>query len=208
MQRQKTWRGGWRLTGLIGAALVVMAGAAYLQADDPVTGARLAIRLTARTSLMLFLAAFTAAALFRLFPSGPTRWLRVNRRYLGVSFAISHLVHLVAIITLARLDPVVFQQLTNIVSFIGGGLAYVFILLMAATSFDRSAALIGPRAWRWLHLSGGWYILLSFALNFGKRAPADPRYLLPVAVIGLAVAIRLWGRPRRQIGLDPVSATQ
>lgn len=206
MQRQMTWQGGWRLTGLIGAGLVLMAGAAFLLADDPVAGTRLAIRLTARTSLILFLAAFTSAALFRLFPARPTRWLRANRRYLGVAFAVSHLVHLAAILTLARLDPELFGQLTNIVSFLGGGLAYLAILLMAATSFDRTAALIGPRVWRWLHLTGGWYILLSFALNFGKRVPGDPLYLLPVALIALAAGLRLWGRPLRRVGIDPASA--
>ena len=34
------------------------------------------------------------------------------------------------------------------------GIGYAFIIAMAATSFDRSAAAIGPRAWRILQYFG------------------------------------------------------
>jgi hypothetical protein len=60
-------------------------------------GARAAIRFTARTSTILFLFAFTASALHRFWPGRVTRWIRLNRRYLGVSFAGSHAVHAMAI---------------------------------------------------------------------------------------------------------------
>ena len=184
---------GWRLTGLAGAVVVALAAAAFALAPEPVEGARMAIRLTERTSLALFLPAFAASALVRLFPSAPTRWLRRNRRYLGVAFAVSHGVHLAAIITLAQLDFAVFLRLTNVVTYLGGGLAYGFILAMTLTSFDRPARLIGLRAWRLLHRTGIWYIWLSFALNFGKRVPISAAYLLPVALIALAALLRLTG---------------
>ncbi len=58
-----------------------------------VDGVRMVIRFTARTSLVLFCLAFSAAALARLWPNASTRWLRRNRRYLGVSFAASHAIH-------------------------------------------------------------------------------------------------------------------
>ena len=164
----------------------------------PVEGVRLALRLTARTSLALFLLAFTASALSHLFPAPFTRWLRANRRYIGVSFAISHFVHAAAIIALAQLDYDLFRQITTTGAYIGGGLAYLFIVLMTGTSFDRTAALIGRHIWLWLHTLGMWYIWLSFALNFGKRIPGNPLYLLPVALLVTAVLIRLlawWRKP-------------
>ena len=60
------------------------------------------IRFTARTSLLLFCLAFSAAALARLWPNAWTRWQRRNRRYLGVTFAASHGIHAVAIACLRR----------------------------------------------------------------------------------------------------------
>ena len=190
---------GWNLTGflsviLIGGALVVVA----VHGGD-VEGVRLVVRITARTSLLLFALAFTASAMIRLWPGTFTRWQRASRRQLGVSFAVSHIVHAAALIALASLDRPLFLSLTNPVSLATGGLAYVFIFAMAATSFDRTAALIGPRAWRLLHTSGAWYVWFSFAVAYGKRVPLSAFYWPLFAVVIALLAVRLAARylPRR-----------
>lgn len=191
MSRQVGFR-GWSLTAAIGALLLLAAGATLLEATSLTDGLRAVIRLTARTSLVLFLLTFSASSLARAFPGTLTRWLVSNRRYVGLSFAFSHAIHLAAIVALARTDYETFNRLTNIVTYVGGGLAYVFIILMVATSFDRSAALLGRRSWRWLHVAGMWYLWLSFALNFGKRIPLGAGYAVPVSFILLALLLRLW----------------
>ena len=90
---EKDASGGWWLTAAIAALLLAMTAAIAAFKGTEVEGTRLAIRMTARTSLVLFLLAFTASATTRLFPSAATSWQRRNRRYLGLSFAISHLIH-------------------------------------------------------------------------------------------------------------------
>ncbi|MES2833159.1 MAG: hypothetical protein V4707_00470 [Pseudomonadota bacterium] len=192
--------GGWPLTGWILLALCSMTAAAVTQTPDAVEAARLVVRLTARTSLVLFVLAFTASSLARLFPSSPTLWLLRNRRYLGVGFASSHLIHALALVVLARLDLALFLALTNPVAYVTGGLAYLLIILMTLTSFDRTAAMIGPRAWMWLHTVGAWYIWISFALNFGKRFAMNATYWPAMLVIAMALLIRLvaaWRKPKR-----------
>jgi hypothetical protein len=165
-------------------------------------GIRLVIRATARTSLVLFVLAFTASAMVDLVPSGATRWQRSNRRYLGVSFAVSHLIHLAAIVSLAAFDNALFWKLTNVGTIVLAGTAYLFIAGMAATSFDRTAAWLGPRRWRLLHLVGGWYVWISFAVAIGKRVPLDPFYW-PMAALVLAAGIvrlaAMWRRNRRRV---------
>ena len=59
---------------------------------------------------------------------------------------------------------------------------------MTATSFDSSAAWLGPRQWRLLHLIGGCYIWISLAIAVGKRVPLDSFYW-PMAALVLAVAV-------------------
>jgi len=139
---------GWTLTGLLSLAVSLMAigiaGAHHFDVD----GIRAVIRATARTSLVLFCLAFGATALSQLWPNGWTRWLRRNRRYLGVSFAASHGVHAVAIVCLVLVAPGLFGTVASLDMLIFGGLGYGFIIAMAVTSFDRTAAMIGPRAWR------------------------------------------------------------
>ena len=188
---------GWPVTAATGALLLLAAGVTVVGESGLTEGLRAVIRLTARTSLALFLLTFTASSLARLFPGALTQWLAENRRYVGLSFALSHAVHLAAIVALARTDIETFHRLTNIVTYFGGGLAYVFIILMVATSFDKTAALMGGRAWRTLHSFGMWYLCLSFALNFGKRIPLGSAYALPVALIALAILLRLLAMRRR-----------
>lgn len=194
---------GWRLTGVLSLLLAAMA-AGFLLVHPDVEGLRLVIRSTARTSLVLFALAFAASALSTLAPGSFTRWQRRNRRYLGVSFATSHLIHLVALIALVRIDAQIFWTLTNPVNIALAGTAYVLLAAMTATSFDVTASWLGPRRWRLLHLVGGWYIWLSFAVSIGKRLPQGPIYWAMMALV-LAVAIlRLIAMSRRsKVALSP-----
>ncbi len=188
---QKHWFEGWRLFAALTLTLVALciwiAGMRQFEAD----GVRMVIRFTARTSLVLFCLAFSAAALARLWPNAWTKWQRRNRRYLGVSFAASHGLHAVAIAVFARMDPAGFADATNLASYVFGGIGYAFIVAMTATSFDRTAAAIGPRAWRVLHLSGGYYLWFQFMVSFGKRIPGMPLYSLFLVPLLVVMALRL-----------------
>jgi DMSO/TMAO reductase YedYZ heme-binding membrane subunit len=181
---------GWYLLGL--TSLVMAALAAWLaqMRGFEVEGVRMVVRYTARTSLLFFCLAFSASALHRLWPTPYTRWQLRNRRYLGLSFAVSHLIHLIAITGFAVMAPLLFAQATSPASFIFGGIGYAVIIAMAATSFDRTAHAVGPRAWRIVHTSGAYYLWFQFMISFGKRIPEMPNYawfLLPLLV---AMAMR------------------
>jgi DMSO/TMAO reductase YedYZ heme-binding membrane subunit len=196
---------GWRLVGVLSFLIAAMTVWLVVSHGGDVEGIRVAIRATARTSLLLFVMAFTASALAELLPGEATRWQHRNRRYLGVSFAVSHFIHLGAILTLASVDQALFWKLTNISTIVLAGSAYLFIAAMAATSFDRTAAWLGPRKWLLLHLVGGWYIWISFAIAVGKRVPLD-RFYWPMAALVLAAAIvrliAMFRRGRRQAAIS------
>ena len=186
-----------------------------------VEGLRLVIRATARTSLVLFVLAFTASALVELVPIGrhalaapqPALSRRLLRRLaLHPSRARSSVS--------PRSDRELFWKLTNIATIVLAGTAYLFIAAMTATSFDRTAAWLGPRKWRLLHLLGGWYIWISFAVAIGKRVPLD-RFYWPMAALVLAAAIvrlvamsrrnrrrAVLGAPKRRCDLSAVVTTR
>jgi hypothetical protein len=146
MSKARVLSNGWPLLGILSLALVAMAAIIVVSHRLEVDGIRMAIRATARTSFVLFALAFSASALFALWPGAWTGWQRRNRRYLGLSFAVSHTVHAAVIVAFARLDPVQFHLQSNTGTIVSGGIAYGFIAAMALTSFDRSAAWLGPRA--------------------------------------------------------------
>ena len=184
-------RGGPIFFVIIATAIAITAMIALAVTPDHVAGVRLIIRVTARTSLPLFLAAFSASALARVWPTDTTRWLLANRRWLGLSFAWSHLVHLLAIFTLVRSDNALFWTLTNPVSITGGSIAYLFIAAMAATSFNAAVRALGPRRWALLHRTGLWMIWLVFLISNAKRIPGSGWYAVPCLLIIAAVALRV-----------------
>jgi len=189
--RRQNWFEGWRLFALLSLTLALLCVWIASMRQFEVDGVRMVIRFTARTSLLLFCLAFSAAALARLWPNAWTQWLRRNRRYLGVTFAASHGLHAIAIGCFAIMDPPAYAAATSAASYIFGGIGYAFIIAMAATSFDRSARAIGPRAWRRLHLIGGYYLLFQFTVSFGKRIPDMPLYTLFLIPLVAVFALRM-----------------
>ena len=171
MPIRQNWFEGWRLFAVLALTLVALSLWISGMRQFEVDGVRMVIRFTARTSLLFFYLAFGAAALARLWPNAWTRWQRRNRRTLGVTFAASHAIHAVAILCFAVMDPAGYADATSIASYVFGGIGYAFIIAMTATSFDRTAAAIGARAWRMLHLTGGYYLLLQFMVSFGSGFP-------------------------------------
>ena len=189
---------GWPLVGWCSLALLGMTAAILAWNGTGEAGSRVLIRASAQTSFVLFMSAFCASALCRTYPTGLTRWMLTNRRYLGVSFAVSHFIHLAAILTLARTSAEFANQL-NATTIIGGGGAYVFIALMTATSFDRSAAWLGPRAWKRLHTIGIYYIWTIFFVSYLPRAIIESPAYAPFVIVQLTgVAIRAYARFRRR----------
>lgn len=182
---------GGRLVAV--TAFILFAGLLLIlfNASDDISATHSMIRYTARLSAALFLVTFTASSLWTLWPNFLTRWLRANRRYFGLSFALSHFVHLGAIFTLAKLAPSLLDELTKPITWILGGFAYVLITMMAITSFDRTARMLSPKAWSTLHNIGAYYIFLVFANSFISRAVTTPAYILPAMAVIAALGLRM-----------------
>jgi sulfoxide reductase heme-binding subunit YedZ len=200
---RQNWFEGWRLFAVLTLTLVALSIWIAGMRQFDASGVRMVIRFTARTSLLFFCLAFGAAALARLWPTTWTRWQRRNRRTFGVTFAASHGIHAIAIICFAAMAPADYMAATSAASYIFGGIGYAFIIAMTATSFDRSAELMGPRAWRILHLTGGYYLWFQFMVSFGKRIPGMPLYslfLIPLlAVMALRLIAMASARTRRTV---------
>jgi DMSO/TMAO reductase YedYZ heme-binding membrane subunit len=191
VSERQNWFEGWRLFALLTLILTLLCIWIAGQRQFEVEGVRMVVRFTARTSLLFFCLAFSAAALARLWPNAWTRWQRRNRRALGVTFAASHALHAIAVVTFAKMDPIGFAAATNLASYVFGGVGYAFIIAMTVTSFDATAALLGPRAFRALHLTGGYYLLLQFTASFGQRIPVSPLYALALIPLAAVFALRM-----------------
>ena len=186
----------WRLVYLTLAVLGASLAFVFFRDGWSDEGLRGAIRVTARSSLTLFLAAFSASSLALLMPSAPTRWLLANRRYLGIAFAISHLIHGAAIITLA-IRTGGGSLTARVVGLSGAGVLYGFILFMLITSFDRPTAWVGPRIWKAVHTTGSYLVFVSFLATYGRKAAESPIYMTQVAALLAVFGLRIARRFRR-----------
>lgn len=186
----------WALVGCSAVVVLLLVAAVFALLGVGEPGLRSGIRVTARTSVALFLAAFVASACAALLPSPISKWLLRNRRALGVSFAVSMGVHGALIVALWQTHRESFLASVAPATLLGGGAGFVLIALMAATSFDRTAALLGRRAWKVLHTVGMYYLWVVFAFSYMPRVHAPP-YALLFALLLLALGLRLVATVRR-----------
>jgi hypothetical protein len=187
-------KGIW-VTGAVTAAILAMTTAILAAGSFNEQSFHVALRATARTSVVLFVLAFAASSLRRLIPSRPTEWLLANRRYIGLSFAGSHLLHLGAILAIALFWPTRSVRARGFADLLPGVTVYVLIVALAVTSFDGAVATIGPRRWRLLHTVGGYAIWLAFIAPYMSRALHNVAYapilLILTASLGLRVYVGL-----------------
>ncbi|MBE9183356.1 ferric reductase-like transmembrane domain-containing protein [Microcoleus sp. LEGE 07076] len=178
---------GWSIVGWSAVIVGIMLAVIWLIHGVDETAMRLAIRATARTSCILFLSAFVASSLRRLWPNIFTQWLLKNRRYFGLSMAVSHTYHAIAWTGLWWVTSGASPQFDPL-----GVLGYVFLFAMTVTSFERSAAWIGQRAWKILHNAGMHYFWLAFTFEFSTKIFKSMLVYLPLTMLLVAaIMIRL-----------------
>ncbi|WP_421863534.1 hypothetical protein [Parvibaculum sp.] len=191
----------WPFFGVLAVVAAISLGSLAVF-DTPEAVLQHITRYTARVAFLIFIIVFASGALAALFPSPATRWLRRNRRYTGLSFALAHFLHLIAIIALFA----TIGETPGLVTLLGGGLAYVFIAAMAATSNDWSVRKLGPRNWRRLHLAGLYYVWAIFMNSYIGRlmgdTPPEPKWIFALTAAlgftGLALRIAAWAKKRRK----------
>lgn len=204
-----TWRTGtlrwgdtamhrWPIVlGLIAGLAAVYAG--FAAGSDAIEQWRLAARWTARVGFPIFLLAYSASSLGRMWPGGWRRALWRDRRWWGLGFAVSHTIHLYALVTYLQISG---EQRPLPVLLIGGG-AYVMLYLMALTSNEAAMRALGKN-WRRLHTLGIHWLWFVYAISYFGRigeardlAWSSLAFTLSAAALGLRIAVWLKGRRAR-----------
>lgn len=175
------------------AALAALLVAVGLEHGAGEAGVRAAIRATAASSLALLLVAFSASGLHRVVRRPLTAWLLRNRRWIGLSMALSHTVHLAAIVTLAARWPAAGAAIPPETR-VAGSLGYLALAVLVATSNDRAVARLGTSRWRAVQRGACWVLWLVFLLSYAPGAAASPGNALAVGLLVAVAALRLQGR--------------
>jgi hypothetical protein len=179
---------GWRMTTLVTCLIVVALLVNFGLAGWNALAITHAIDATGRSSLILFAIAFTASSVESLWPSSLSRWSLRHRRWIGLSFASSHFIHLGLIISMTVFFPDPFVRDQSMAQWVFGGLAYGFVFLMALTSTDQAQRWMGLKTWKRLHFVGSHWIWVLFLLTYVKHAKEGPHlFYLPFLLFTLAL---------------------
>lgn len=180
--------------GLTLGLVALAAGLAY--GENEVARWSAATRYTARVGFPLLILAYVARPLVDLSRAGWAKALLAKRKWIGLGFALSHTVHLFAIVTLFR----TMGEWPPTATLFFGGIGYLFLYAMAFTS-NRTAMKKLGRRWKLLHLTGIHYLWLVFAQSYFGRIFTEGKTeegLIGFAVVVLAAALRFtaWQRKR------------
>lgn len=125
-------------------------------------GIRVALRLTARWSFVLFWVAYTGRALTVLF--GPALTVLAQRgREFGLAFAAAHVVHIGLVVWLSWVLARPPLSGALLVFFLVG---IFWTYLLMALSFGGLSKVLGPWRWRLVRILGLNYILMAFSYDF------------------------------------------
>lgn len=176
------------LIGVTTLAALLIAGYGYAEFGGwNAEAAGAAARYTARFSFPIFVLAWSASALAKLWPGNWRSVLLRRRRALGLSFAAAHGVHLAALLVAVLM----FSGDPTPTTIYGGGFGYVMIALMALTSNDWSVRKLGPRNWKTLHTFGGIVIAAIFFVSYLGRLEDKAWLAIPaLALLGGAVLLK------------------
>ena len=183
-------RESWTLLLILCGCLAILYFALIMPGSED--GLRRMIRVNGRVSALVFSVAFATSSLQRLLPNQGTLWLLHNRRQVGLLFAWSQLLHLLALVALGQWYPEPFLVHLSAVTLTGGGLAYFFTFAMAATSNDRAARWLGPARWRRFHQVGSWWIWIIFAQTITLAAWFVWLPLISAALLRMQSASYAW----------------
>ena len=177
----------------VGIALsLTLAGTVLVLGEAGREATRLALRATARLSLLYFMIAFVASPLARLRPGSRTAWLVRHRRAFGIAFAASMSVHVGCILRLYRLYSPERPPMITQADFLIGIPGLVLVALMAVTSAITVRHRIAPAHWRRLHTVGlytVWSIFFLCLVDSASRKETSH----PIAAYGVFITILLGG---------------
>lgn len=173
---------------LVGLSCLTFAGV-FLIHGFTESATRLNVRLSARFSFLSFCIAFAASSVQYFTRNEFGFWMLANRKFFGVSFGIIHLIHLSLLGLLQTSFYPVFDE-KGMITLLGGGTAYLFVVVMLITSFESIKKKMSFKIWKFVHTVGMYWIAVVFLTSYGSRSTTEWEYIPLLSILLGCFAIR------------------
>ena len=121
---------GWTIVMTMAVVLTIAFALVWGTQGMTKTSTLFLVRVTARTSFTAFLFAFIASSVQRIWKSPLSLWLLQNRKFFGLSMAVSHTYHAVVFTMLA----VVFGEQSFLDAIALAALGYITLRISSVTT--------------------------------------------------------------------------
>ena len=184
---------GWGLLSVLSVLVSAVEIVAWLHCDWTSSADIQALMgFNWQLSTPYFLMAFCASSMQQVFPSTFSRWLRANRRYIGLAFAVVVGWQFATICRFSLRFP------SELVSFHADAFQYledsifIYVGLMVLTSFRFVYRHMSLAAWRHLHKTGIFLLGSLFFSNylFELTVRSDMKTMIETLAFALAFGLR------------------
>ena len=157
---QKKWLNGWHLFFGVSLPISLMMFVPISNFDS-VTGAEISsmISFSVRWAVPFIYLVVAISSLKIIFPGAFTRWLMMNRKYIGLMFAVAMAWQGLFIFIMSYyFHDYYFSEIYYFRDEIEGSIGYIFLAAMVVTSFDFGRELVDSKQWRIIHKSGIYFL--------------------------------------------------
>ena len=197
---------GWWLFWLVAipisaATMVEMSGV------DMATGAGVShmIGYSVRIAVPLIFLVIAASSAQRLFPGPFTIWWLLNRKYIGLMFAVAMAWQGLFIFVMSMsFRDYYYEDVYLLRDELEGTVGYIFLAAMVATSFQFGQKWLSKQQWDLLHTSGIYFLwaypfsVYWWNLSYYDNPQPIDYFFYWFGFLAFASRIAAWGKKRRQ----------
>ena len=174
----------WSLPAFMANILVIFYAFNNLQTS---TALEFQTIYSARIAFVYFLIAYGIGVIYKIFKVSFVRFLRSERRYIGLGFCLAHTIHLISLIYYL----IFIDFFPGWLLIIFGGLGYFLMYVMAVTSHDRIVEKLGLHLWKKIHSFGINYLAIIFAYVYLIRILSKEMIMVSSLFLLLIVSLMI-----------------
>ena len=205
----------WRLFWFISIPMSMVMFVKMMNTDlSSAPGVSQMISFSVRWAVPFIYLVVAASAIQKLYPGPMSLWLRRNRKYIGLCFAVAMAWQGLFIFMMSNFyRDYYFEEIYFFRDELEGSTGYIFLVAMVLTTFQFTRNQMSPAQWRLVHLSGMYFLwaypfsVYWWSLHYYEHPQAIDYVFYWAGFLAFGLRIAAWGKKCQQEALKNVAVT-